>query len=269
MNNEALNVYLLQLKPGNTSRHVSASLTHALITGVPHGWVHPPLERERDVLAGHPWDLFVALPCSGAESLDEGLPAAVRQLCDDVFCVTVRLPATQYEALRTKQGSAPRPSDRTPPLPQEWQQDRIPRSAVVEDRPGIGPGTLRLDRTKALFLSSALPEKVADKPVSLFNLFKYKHGDRRTHDDYMEGFKKKFGDAAGATVQFMGPVTGREGKAVEGGWDDANLVQYDRLWHYAYMLSTDVYQELNKQKVAGLEDTCILIASEAELLDKR
>jgi hypothetical protein len=30
------------------------------------------------------------------------------------------------------------------------------------------------------------------------------------------------------------------------------------------MLSTDTYQELNKDKVRGLEDTCILLVSEDE-----
>jgi hypothetical protein len=116
---------------------------------------------------------------------------------------------------------------------------------------------------------------VADKPVSLFNLFAYKNG-RETHDAYMEGFKQQFGDAAGASVQFMGPLRqtleyvhqGSPRKALahqQARWQDANLVQYDTIWHYAYMLSTDIYKELNKQKVSGLYDTCILVVSEAEL----
>ena len=48
-------------------------------------------------------------------------------------------------------------------------------------------------------------------------------------------------------------------------WEDANLIQYDTIWRYVYMLSIDVYPELNKEKVAGLEDTCILCVSEVEL----
>lgn len=143
-------------------------------------------------------------------------------------------------------------------------------------------GELRLDSAMSGFLSNALPPEVANAPVSLMNLFRYPGGDSSTHDDYMEGFKKNFGDSAGATVKFMGPVesavqynmvgsvdAGIPGDAVPPEqpklWQDANLVQYDSIWHYAYMLSTEVYAELNKQKVAGLEDTCILCVSEVEL----
>ena len=108
------------------------------------------------------------------------------------------------------------------------------------------------------------------------NLFKCTKGDRSVHEHYLEGFKNNFRDAAGATVKFMGPVKGAieygstKGrtdipKNVENVWEDANLVQYNTIWRYAYMLSTDVYTELNKEKVAGLEDTCILCVSKVEL----
>ena len=95
----------------------------------------------------------------------------------------------------------------------------------------------------------------------------------------MQNFKRSFGDSAGAHVKFMGPV----GALVDGtsesqdqqyrddggdGWQEANLTHYDSIFHYAYMLSTDVYQGLNKDKVRGLEDTCILLVSEVELLDE-
>ena len=79
----------------------------------------------------------------------------------------------------------------------------------------------------------------------------------------------------------MGPVGslvlddtgGRQGQwqrgedAGSGCWQEANLTHYDSIFHYAYMLSTDVYQRLNRDKVRGLEDTCILLVSEVELLN--
>lgn len=92
---------------------------------------------------------------------------------------------------------------------------------------------------------------------------------------YMEGFKADFGDATGVSMKFMGPVKSEIAYRSSGGgesetksctwWQDANLVQYDTIWHYAYMLSTEVYAELNKEKISGLEDTCILLMSEVEL----
>jgi hypothetical protein len=132
------------------------------------------------------------------------------------------------------------------------------------------------------FLSSALPNNVRKRPVSLFNLFKYTDGDSAIHDMYMRDFEKGFGDSAGAYVKFMGPVlsqlrdgqdstsqaefeTETENRPNGRGWQDVDLVHYDTIYHYAYMLSTELYQQFNEDKVRGLEDTCILLVSEYEL----
>ena len=96
-------------------------------------------------------------------------------------------------------------------------------------------------------------------------------GDPSIHQHYMQGFKDKFGPTAGATMRYMGPL--RSEIVTYGpdkhdmGWQDANLVQYDSLWRYAYIVSTDVYQELNQEKMAGLENTCMLLISEVEVKD--
>ena len=130
----------------------------------------------------------------------------------------------------------------------------------------------------AHLLSNALPKQVRQNPVSLFNLFGYKNNDSAIHEQYMRDFKRSFGDSAGAYVKFMGPV----GPLVDGtsisqeqqqqgndggrGWQEANLTHYDSIFHHAYMLSTDVYQGLSKDKVRELEDTCILLVSEVKPL---
>jgi hypothetical protein len=89
----------------------------------------------------------------------------------------------------------------------------------------------------------------------------------------MGDFKRQFGDSAGgARVKFMGPLTSQfRGKEEEeervgslDGWQEANVTQYESVYHYAHMLSTDAYQRLNKDKLCGLEDTCILLVSEGE-----
>ncbi|KAK4574779.1 hypothetical protein LTR86_001621 [Recurvomyces mirabilis] len=254
-------IQLLTLKPGTSIQQLDPD--GALVKGIPHGWVLPPVDLDRDMLTGHDWDLFLLTD-------DEQLPATVQAYVE----TRIDLPSGQYDALQAKKDLIPKPSDHTPPLPPHFGDSRIPDSAIVDDRNDDGPGTLRLTKAMTEFLRNALPTAVANKPVSLFNLFKYKNS-RAVHDAYMEGFKQKFGDAAGASVQFMGPVRTRLEQTDERGtkrkqlrvanWEDANLVQYDTIWHYAYMLSTDIYAELNKQKVAGLDDTCILVVSEIEL----
>lgn len=62
----------------------------------------------------------------------------------------------------------------------------------------------------------------------------------------MEAFKAEFGGTAGASLLFTGPVQG----AVRGGgekcyWQDASLVQYDTIWHYAWIPSSGIDQQLN------------------------
>lgn len=214
------------------------------------------------------------------------LPAGLRSSLAARVSTTIALPQEQYDALLERAGQMPRPAKDTPPLPDDWQPDevaagrrgskfygRIPEASVVR---ALGreekAGELRLDHDMAWFLSSAEPAAIRGAPACFFNLFKYRGGDKSVHDGYMRGFKERFGKAAGAQVRFMGEVVRREDGAGEEGqegmrktWDEANLTRYDSVWHYAYMLSTEVYGELNREKVRGLEDTCILLVSEFAL----
>ena len=245
-----------------------------LVKGRAHGWVHLLYKDNVKELRAHEWHLFLLARYSLQPELGSSDAIAA------VISIAVSIPAAQYEDLLVNRHTFPRPMEATPPLPNEWTQNRgsIPKAAILRANKSspLRPGELRMYPAMADFLSKALPDEVKDKPVSLFNLFKYAKGDRSVHDHYMEDFKDKFGDAAGATVKFMGPVRSEVAYKASGSaatandgvklWDDANLVQYDTIWHYAYMLSTDVYQELNKEKMKGLEDTCILLVSEVELM---
>ncbi|KAM0706575.1 hypothetical protein Q7P35_005902 [Cladosporium inversicolor] len=65
------------------------------------------------------------------------------------------------------------------------------------NNPQPTPGTLKLDPSMADFLSTALPNPVQQKPVSLFNLFKYQNNDPAVLEQYMRDFKNGFGDSAG------------------------------------------------------------------------
>jgi hypothetical protein len=116
----------------------------------------------------------------------------------------------------------------------------------------------------ASFLSTAVPPSIRDTPFCGFNLLKYRDGNSSVHDNYMVGFKENFGPRSGGTVRYMGAVEKYEigGGEGEERWDDSALVQYESVWHFAYMLSTDLYRGLNEEKVRGMEDTGILLVSE-------
>jgi hypothetical protein len=249
-----------------------------LIKGRAHGWVHRPHRASvQEGLLGREWDLLLVSKAGGMLKIPGEYVA-------EKFSIQIQIPGNQFDDLlaQVKSSEPPGPDPQTLALPGEWTEGGIPESAIsISDSKGkdLEVGELRLDEPMADFLRSALPEEVRDKPCVLFNLFKYKNNDRSVHDGYMEDFKQGFGDSAGARVKFMGPIVhqddsdgsrvdgngnGKEG-GKEGQWDDANLVQYDSLWHYAYMLSTEFYGKLNKTKVAGLEDTGILCVSEGEI----
>jgi len=272
-------IHLLSLTSGVAPNKVASQLRananqKILITGVPHGWVHKPHKLNTNELLSYEWHLFV-LTTASSEPL---------QLSSDVEAhinINVTIPEQQWNQLVNPTSKTPQD---IPQLPSEWlsQSTRalhIPKHHInPQTTPNPAPGTLKLDSPMADFLSTALPKPVRQKPVTLFNLFKYKNNDSAIHEQYMQDFKRCFGDSAGAYVKFMGPVgplvndtsdTQRQQHGNNGGsWQEANLTHYDSIFHYAYMLSTDVYQELNKDKVRGLEDTCILLVSEVELLNE-
>ncbi|KAK3714187.1 hypothetical protein LTR37_007989 [Vermiconidia calcicola] len=291
--------HLIALVPGVTPQEFIKDLTNNstsgsrpyILKGVPHGWVHFPHKHNLDRLLAHKWNVFLLTERSE-------LPDVVQDIVAAHLWVELSITNTQYEDLISHIETPPQPMPSTPSLPSDWNGASgdggfIPLNAITTQQNIVAPlrpGELKLDTTMADFLTKALPEGVRNKPVSLFNLFKYpKDGDSSVHDHYMEGFKEKFGDAAGARVKFMGPVhsaihytssteeeegTGPSMETANGSaaverkaWHDANLVQYDSIWHYAYMLSTGVYQELNQEKMEGLVDTCILFVSEVEMLE--
>lgn len=273
-------IHLVSLQSGHSPNEIVSQFTGAegnngssvLIAGVPHGWVHKPHSYDVDILLGHDWHLFVLTTAlSKAFKLDTSVISHIT--------VDVTISDEHRKQLEQNRSAPPTAQSSTPRLPEEWiqsdtQELRIPERYQTDEMAKELPaaGALKLDASMTKFLSETLPEQVRQQPVSLFNLFKYRGGDSSVHDQYMGDFKKNFGDSAGAAVKFMGPVKSGprdigqgEGQRSNSVWQDANLVHYDSIYHYAYMLSTDVYQRLNKDKVRGLEDTCILMVSEFEM----
>ena len=268
-------IHLLSLNPHVAANAVVSQLRSnanqkILIAGIPHGWVHKPHKLNANELLAHEWHLFV-LTAAPSEPFELGSDVKAH------ITINVAVPEAQWTQI-VQPATDTSPS--TPQLPQEWVEQAtgdlyIPKDHVSgQTTANPAAGVLKLDTPMADFLSTALPKTVRQKPVSLFNLFRYKDGNSAIHKQYMQDFKRSFGDSAGAYVKFMGPVgplisgadQSREQQHEEVSWQEANLTHYDGIFHYAYMLSTDVYQELNKDKVRGLEDTCILLVSEVEVL---
>lgn len=62
----------------------------------------------------------------------------------------------------------------------------------------------------------------------------------------------------------MGRVVG--GQARDEGWDEALLVHYPSLYHFAAMVGDDEYLEINKMhRLGALRDTAILCVMEIDV----
>ena len=292
-------VHLFSLKPGVhpgagevIAQVAKEDKVRILLSGIPHGWIHKPHHQDADRLLRHDWHLFLLTETkAGAAAYTPSWPLPADAVTAHITA-TIAVPYDQYDKLksdvaRERARDLRRDSDSdtsselrpSPELPAGWAERGTPLRGIPESfidksshitESSAPPGTLRLDPPMARFLSTALPGAKASGPVSLFNLFKYRSGDPSVHEKYMGDFKRKFGDSVGAKVKFMGPVKTqfreKDGEEVTnvGGWQEANVTHYDSIYHYAHMLSTDTYQGLNKDKVSGLEDTCILLVSEGE-----
>lgn len=257
--------HLIALHPTTTPATFITTQPPYIIKDRPYGWIHTPTTQHKSQLTTPTWDLFLL-------TASASFPSGLNPSLSSHISVTIDIPKDQHATLLSQIDQRPTPAENTPPLPTEWQEEtgpspygRIPAHAVFAPLDQeTSPGELRLDARMASFLSTALPPSIRDSPFCGFNLLKYRDGSRSVHDNYMVGFKANLGPRSGGTVRYMGAVEKYEIRGEDGGerWDDSALVQYDSVWHFAYMLSTDVYRGLDEEKVRGVEDTGILLISE-------
>jgi hypothetical protein len=134
-------IHLLAFKPGVTVRHLSEPLEDALVKGIPHGWVHKPHDYDSDQLLAHKWDFFVVTE-------QHKLPESAHKHVESSINITIQIPKDQYEQLKARKAKEPMPSSSTPPLPQAWQAEKIPRASIIDDKStNLDPGELRLDQS--------------------------------------------------------------------------------------------------------------------------
>lgn len=90
---------------------------------------------------------------------------------------------------------------------------------------------------------------------------------------YGKSFAESIGKRRGGTAKIVGKVVAdpneksRERQDVLE-WDEIALAHYPSIRHFADMIASEDYQEVNhKHRVGSLKDTCILMTSELDLPD--
>lgn len=112
---------------------------------------------------------------------------------------------------------------------------------------------------------SALPVRGA---VSMLNLLSFKAGMKESYLKYGAAFGKTIGAKRGGNAKLVGNIVREQKRETEGVWHEFALAHYPSLLHFADMLASKDYQEVNQEfRVPALGDTCILCTSELEIED--
>lgn len=106
--------------------------------------------------------------------------------------------------------------------------------------------------------------------VSMLNLLAFERGKKVEYLKYGSEFSRAVGSRRGGLAKIVGSVVpateGEEAVGVGGGgegWDEIALAHYPSIDHFADMLASEDYQEVNhKYRVGSLRDTFILCTTE-------
>lgn len=116
--------------------------------------------------------------------------------------------------------------------------------------------------------SDSLPVRGA---ISMLNLLSFKQNMKESYLKYGKAFSETIGAKRGGNAKLVGNLmngTERVSEKEEGVWHEFALAHYPSLLHFADMLASKDYQEVNqKYRVPALSDTCILCTSELEIED--
>lgn len=101
----------------------------------------------------------------------------------------------------------------------------------------------------------------------MLNLLAFRPGKKEEYLKYGAEFSKSIGSKRGGDAKIVGSVIHDREEEGEG-WDEIALAHYPSILHFADMLGSEDYQEVNRKfRVPSLRDTCILCTSEVGLDD--
>lgn len=140
---------------------------------------------------------------------------------------------------------------------------------TVPDLTGALDRPLLQSSSQDLSLSGDLKAWVESRPVigavSMLNFLAFKPGQKDNYLKYGKAFAESIGSKRGGNAKLVGNVIDSPATGTQG-WDEFALAHYPSLLHFADMLASTDYQEVNqKYRVGSLADTCILCTSELEI----
>lgn len=258
--------------------------------GKTHHWVHAP-NLSTKALTGDgqeilKWDYLFIGPASNYESfaVRAGLKSHITRVWSlTTDCVDEAL--NTYSETHATRNSAP-----VPPLPSDWSP-ADPSGLAAAVPPSDLEASLGLSAHALGTSTSEPPVPLKDfvkkfgsehtGPISMFGLLAYNPGKRPVYFQYVAAFQELVGSKYGGNLQVPGlgvtewssrgdekALTAKEAEAAGkvAGWEDAALVWYPSIWHFAKMLDDEEYAKIDRAYKHGvLQDNPLFCCTEVKI----
>jgi hypothetical protein len=232
---------------------VPASGTTPLTVGRVVRWIIVPTKLSVDPLLREDahWDVLLVIP--NTKDLPKSLKSMVRKEWNVKAGVPSRL--LQDFAAKNERLLHPQPGD-VPPLTGALKSPRMADSAQ----------SLELSKELQTWIRS-FGEREGRGAISMLNLLAFKDGMKEGYLKYGKAFAESIGIRRGGIAKIVGSVIDVSSSPAEvKEWDEIALAHYPSVYHFADMLASDDYQEVNhRHRVPALKDTFILCTTELEL----
>lgn len=250
-------LHLLSLAPSTSIPQfldaVHASGIKPLTTARVVRWIILPSQTSTDALLAQNihWDILLSLASTSP------LPSSLHPHIAHQWSVKAGVPSRLLSDFESKNQRLLHP-----------QRGDVPALTGSLDRPRIASSAQSLELNPAL--RQWIDEFGAGEgkgAVSMLNLLAFAPGKKDEYLKYGKEFARAVGSRRGGQAKIVGSVVpAAEGEAVGGGgagWDEIALAHYPSITHFADMLASKDYQEVNhKYRVGSLKDTFILCTTE-------
>jgi hypothetical protein len=215
-------------------------------------WVVRPTNASVDVLLGDnaKWDVLVITPDTNP------LPKVLQQVVRGQWSVRAGIPA------RVIKEFAERNQRLLHPLPED-----VPQLTGALDKPLIAHSSQSLELSNELQdWVRVFAQREGKTAVSMLNLLAFKDGMKDEYLKYGKAFAESIGSRRGGFAKIVGRVINEKVSTSSQEWDEIALAHYPSIWHFADMLASKDYQEVNqKHRIPALQDTFILCTTELGL----
>lgn len=210
-------------------------------------WIITPTKISVDPLLREDanWDVLLIIPNA------DRLPHGLRSMARKEWTVKAGVPSRLLRdfAAKNKRLLSPQQGD-VPPLTGALDSPRKADSAQSLELSDELHGWIR-----------SFGEREGRGAVSMLNLLAFKDGMKEEYLKYGKAFAESIGIRRGGTAKIVGssPDGIKE-------WDEIALAHYPSIHHFADMLASNDYQEVNhRHRVPSLKDTFILCTTELGL----